>query len=97
MGKRKGGYRRKKRLLFKKGARERGKISLTKYVQEFNAGDRVQLSVEPAVQTGMYHPRFYGKSGVVHKKQGVCYHVKITDGGKEKTVVVHPVHLRRSA
>ncbi|MBI4141911.1 50S ribosomal protein L21e [Candidatus Woesearchaeota archaeon] len=97
MGRRKGGYRRKKRLLFRKETRKRGKISLTQYVQEFNKGERVQLSVEPAIQTGMYHPRFYGKSGIVKSKQGTCYNVQIHDGNKEKTVVVHPVHLKRSA
>ena len=96
MGKRKGGYRRKKRLLFKKAVRDKGKISLTQYFQEFKTGERVNLSVESAVQTGMYHPGFYGKAGIVHEKCGACYKVRITDGNKEKTVIVHPVHLKRS-
>ena len=96
MGKRKGGYRRKKRLMFRKEVRKRGKISLTNYLQEFKDGERVHLSIEPAIQNGMYHPRFHGKLGVVQSKQGECYNVKIHDGNKEKTLVVHPIHLKRS-
>lgn len=97
MGKRKGGYRRKRRSLFMKAVGTKGKISLTKYFQKFNEGDKVTLSVEPAVQTGMYHPRFYGRYGVIKGNTGECYKVAITDGDKKKTVIVHPVHLKRFA
>ena len=97
MGKRKGGYRRKCRLLFRKSADTKGKVSLTKYFQEFKDGERVSLSVEPAVQTGMYHPRFYGRPATVKGKCGECYKVQVTDGGKEKMLIVHPIHLKRSA
>jgi len=93
--KRIGGSRRKTRHLLKKDKHKRGKISLVRYLQNFNMGDKVQLSMEPAVQSGMYHPRFYGRIGVVQSKQGKCYEVLITDGSKQKTLIVHPVHLRR--
>ncbi len=96
MGKRKGGYRRKKRNLFCKAPGTKGKISLTEYFQEFKQGDRVQLKIEPAVQKGIYHPRFYGKSALVEEKRGTCYRVKIVDGHKEKMLLVHPIHLRRA-
>jgi len=90
-----GGLRRKTRYKLKKERRRKGKISITRYFQEFNTGDRVNLIVEPAVQKGMYHPRFMGKSGLVTGKTGECYHVEIKDMDKKKTVVVHPVHLKR--
>ena len=96
MGKRKGGYRRKKRNLFRKSAGTKGKISLTRYFQEYTEGEKVTLSLEPAVQTGMYHPRFYGRAGIVEEKRGECYRVKIVDGNKEKSVIVHPIHLRKA-
>lgn len=96
MVKRIGGIRRNTRYKFKKERRSRGKISITRFFQSFNAGDRVYLSVESAVQKGMYHPRFMGKSGVIKGKRGRCYEVTINDIGKEKTLVVHPVHLRRA-
>lgn len=97
MGQRKGGYRRKTRKLFTKEFGQKGKISLTRYFQQFTAGDRVTLLAEPAVQTGMYNPRFYGKVGTVTKKCGACYEISITDGGKAKRVIVHPVHVVKRA
>jgi len=88
-----GGFRRNTRYKLRKNVRARGKISLRRYLQSFNVGDKVQLKAEPAYQKGMYFPRFYGKVGVVSKKVGSCYEVEIKDFTKNKTVVVHPVHL----
>lgn len=95
MVQRKGGLRRKTRYKFRKEVRRRGKISITRYFQRFNAGDKVYLHVEPAVQKGMYNPRFMGKGGIVKGKRGRCYTVTINDMGKQKTLIVHPVHLKR--
>ncbi len=96
MVKRIGGLRRKTRHKLTKERRRKGKISLTRYFQSFNSGDRIYLSAEPAVQKGMYYPRFMGKSGVVKGKRGRCYEVTINDLGKKKVLVVHPVHLKRA-
>jgi len=90
-----GGARRKSRYKMKKPLRSRGKLSITKYFQEFNLGDRVALKAEPAVQKGMYCLRFHGKQGVVSKQVGSCYEVSIKDHNKQKTLIVHPVHLKR--
>lgn len=90
-----GGFRRNTRHKLSKNVRQRGKISLRKFLQSFEIGDVVQLVAEPAYQKGMFFPRFYGKVGTVSKQVGSCYEVKINDG-KEKTVVVHPVHLSRA-
>ena len=95
MVKRLGGIRRKTRYKFRKHKRSRGKISLTRYFQSFDAGDRVYLTVESAVQKGMYHPHFMGKSGIIKGKRGNCYEVIIKDG-KEKTLIIHPVHLKKA-
>lgn len=96
MVKRIGGIRRKTRYKLRKQKRNKGKISMTNYFRSFSAGDKVYLGVESAVQKGMYHPRFMGKSGVVKDKRGKCYGVSISDFGKEKILVVHPVHLRKA-
>ena len=90
-----GTSRRKTRQKFKKPRGESGKISISKYLQDFKQGEKVCLKAEPAVQKGLYYPRFHGKAGVVKDKKGKCYEVRIKDGGKEKTVIVHPVHLKR--
>jgi len=72
-----------------------GKFSLKEYFKMFNTGDKVVLKAEPSIHKGMYHPRFLGKMGVIKGKKGSCYEVAIKDIGKEKTLIVHPIHLRR--
>lgn len=89
-----GGFRRKTRFKLKKEQRNKGKLSLTNYFREFKEGDRVKLMADPTVQKGMFHPRFYGKRGLVKGKRGNSYIVQITDGGKDKSLIVHPVHLK---
>lgn len=88
-----GGFRRKTRFKLQKNIRQKGKVSLRKYFQEFNEGERCVLKAEPAVQGGMYFPRFHGKSGIVKGKRGACYEIAIKDGKMEKILIVHPVHL----
>jgi len=92
-----GGQRRKTRSLMKKAKRQRGKVSLRRYLQEFEQGVRVALKAEPSVSKGTYFRRFHGEVGVVSKRLGTCYEVLIKDGGKVKQIIVHPVHLRRVA
>jgi large subunit ribosomal protein L21e len=93
--KRIGGSRRKTRQKFTKPLREKGKLSLTRYFDTFEVGEKVLLKAEPSVHEGMYHGRFHGKVGVVQKQKGTCYEVQIDDLGKKKIVIVHPVHLKR--
>ena len=93
---RKGSYRRGSRALMKKHHRQRGKISLTKYLQEYKEGEQVIFQAEPAVQSGIYHLRFHGRHGTVKAKRGKCYEVETRDGGKLKTIIVHPVHLTKA-
>ena len=90
-----GGFRRKTRYKLKKHVRQKGKISLRNYFQKFENGDSVALVPEPAVQKGMFFPRFQGKTGIVMDMQGKCYKVHITDGSMVKELLVHPVHLKR--
>ena len=90
-----GGFRRKTRSKLKKNKRNKGKVSLRRFLQSFNEGEQVQLVAEPAYQKGMYFPRFHGKIGTVVSQKGRCYTVKIKDGNAEKTLIVHPVHLRK--
>tara|TARA_Y100000310_G_scaffold327096_1_gene392952 strand:- start:128 stop:421 length:294 start_codon:yes stop_codon:yes gene_type:complete len=95
MSRRIGGMRRKTRYKLRKEVRDKGKISLRNYFQKFNDGDKVYLKVEPAVQKGMYHPKFMGKVGQILGKRGNCYRVNIKDVTKEKILIVHPVHLTK--
>ena len=95
MSKRKGSFRRDTRHKLTKGARQKGKISLSAYFQAFKEGDKVALVAEPAIQKGMYFPMFYGKQGIIKAKRGRCYEVMIKDKHKAKMLLIHPVHLKR--
>ena len=90
-----GGSRRKTRRLMKKDVRKRGKISLRAFFEPYKVGDGVILVGEPAVQTGMFHCRYWGKKATIEEKRGACYMVSIMDRKLKKSFVVHPVHLRR--
>ena len=95
MSKRKGGSRAGTRRMFRKTPRTRGKISLTKFFMPYEVGDRAVLVAEPAVQKNLYHQRFHGKSGMIVAKRGDCYELQVKDGGKQKIIIVHPVHMKK--
>ncbi|MBT3406512.1 50S ribosomal protein L21e [Candidatus Woesearchaeota archaeon] len=90
-----GGSRRKTRHKLQKSRRQKGKISISRFFQELEPGVRVCFKAEPAIQGGMYPRRFHGGSGLVKGRRGSCYLVEARDGNKEKTFIVHPVHLRK--
>ncbi|MFH0875770.1 MAG: 50S ribosomal protein L21e [archaeon] len=95
MTQRHGGFRSKTRQKLSKNYKTKGKISITKFFQTFEVGDKVVLKAEPAIQKGMYYPRFHGNSGIITGKQGNCYTVSMKDKHKVKELIVHPVHLRK--
>lgn len=92
---RKGTTQRKTRHKFKAHYKEKGKIPLSKYFQEFKAGDIVNLRTHPNVQKGRFYSRFHGLTGIIGNKIGSCYQVKIKDGDKQKVLFVHPIHLEK--
>ncbi len=89
------GFRKRTRRKFKKEHGDRGKKSIRDFLQNLNVGDRVCLDVEPAYQKGMYRPKYLGKIGVITGKRGRCYLVKIDDISKPKSLIIHPIHLRK--
>ena len=95
MSKRKGGFRRKSRGELTKPRSEKGKLSLRRYLAKFSEGDKVVLKLDPTVNEGTFHARFIGKAGTVESKRGACYMVRIKDINKSKTLIVHPIHLRK--
>jgi large subunit ribosomal protein L21e len=78
----------------KNDPREGGTSPPQRAIAEFDDGQRVHLKIDPSVSDGRYHPRFDGHTGTVVGQQGAAYKVQITDGGKEKTIIAKPAHLR---
>lgn len=94
MVKRIGSKQRKTRHKFLRHYKEKGKISLSKYFQVFGADQRVSLKINPAVSKGQFFRRFHGYTGTITgKMKGSCYEITIRDGGKDKLLYVHPIHL----
>lgn len=81
-------------MIKRKLQREHGKIRLSRYFQEFKQGDIVNVVKEHSVQP-KFPKSLQGRSGIVIGKRGNCYIVTIKDLNKEKTYIIHPVHLKR--
>ncbi len=92
--KRSKGYRVKTRSLLRKKPRERGKIQLSRLLYEYQEGDSVVIKIDPSVQKGMPHRRYYGKVGRIVGKRGRSYIVSVTQGDAVKEIIVRPEHLK---
>jgi len=88
------GYRAGTRHLLKKKPRERGKLSLTNLLYQYELGNRVVIKIEPSVHKGMPHKRYHGKVGTVIDKRGRSYIVSVTQGNAVKEIIIRPEHLR---
>jgi large subunit ribosomal protein L21e len=89
------GPRRRTRRKLRKRARQRGKLSVARYMQKFEIGDKVVVKPEPAVQKGLPHRRFFGKLGVIAGQRGRAYLVELRNGGKIKKIICLPIHLKK--
>lgn len=71
------------------------KPAITRYLREFNVGDRVHVDILASAKT-MPTARLHGKTGTVVEKRGRAYVVKIFDLNKEKTIMVMPHHIEKA-
>lgn len=76
------------RLLGKKSQR----LTIPQLVKSFEVGGRVIISPRTRF-SGMPHPRYRGRSGIIVAKRGDAYLVKIRDGRMEKGLVIPAIHL----
>ena len=90
------GFRTKTRNVLKKKARARGLSPITRGLQTFEAGEKVNIIIDPSVHKGMPFSRFHGLTGVVVGERGRAYEVNVMDGNKMKMVVARPEHLVRT-
>ncbi len=83
------GTRRGTRRLLRR--RVRDKTPITKYIQDFKNGEKVQIIIDPSAKSIPF-PKFHGKVGTVKEKRGSSYLVSV---GK-KTVIARSEHLRKA-
>jgi len=86
------GFRIKTRKKLQREARYRAPI--TKFLQEFEIGQKVAIVQEPSSFKGMPFSRFKGMVGEIIEKRGRAYVVKVKVGGKIKKVISRPEHLK---
>lgn len=90
------GPRSKTRHKLSKHARERGAPPVTHSLRSYAPGTRVAVVINASVHRGMPHHRFHGQTGKVVKKQGNAFVVEVRMGGKMKTMIAGPEHLRET-
>jgi large subunit ribosomal protein L21e len=87
------GFRAGTRRLLKKQPRERGKLRLSKLLQEYQSGSSVVIKIDSSVQRGMPHRRYHGKVGTIVNRRGRSYVVSVSQGDAVKEIIVRPEHL----
>lgn len=88
------GMRKKSRNKLSKTVRRRGISPVVRVIQEFEAGAKVHVLIDPSIHKGMPHPRFHGKTAEVVGKRGRAFVLKVTDGDATKTLITLPEHLK---
>ena len=88
------GIRRHTRGILTRNARDRGLSPITHTFQRFAEGERAAIVMDPSEHRGMPHMRFQGHTGLVKGRQGRSVVLEINVGGKVKTVIVRPEHLK---
>ncbi len=90
------GLRKRTRQKYKKSARDRGLSPITRGFVTYEEGEKANIVIDPSIQKGQPHSRFHGQTGTVVGTQGDSYLLKVRMGGKTKTVIVSPEHLRKA-
>jgi large subunit ribosomal protein L21e len=92
MAKKSQGFRIKTRKKLSRGVRYRPLI--TKFVQQFELGEKVVIEQEPSSFKGMPFSRFKGMVGEIIEKRGKAYVIKVKIGNKIKKIISKPEHLK---
>jgi len=90
------GFRVKTRHTLRVRSRKKGLPQVTSSLRVFKIGETAIVKLDGRVQSGMCHPRYQGKTGVVVGRQGRAFLVEIVEGRKTKTLLVTPEHLKRN-
>ena len=94
MAKRSRGLRSCTRKKFSRTRRDRGLSPITRSLQHFETGTRVNIVIDPSYHRGQPHARFHGLTGRISGQQGQAYLVQVKVGNMDKRLIVAPQHLR---
>lgn len=77
----------------RKKVREKGKLRLSRYFKQIDDGAKVAVVTDRGVRAA-FPKRIQGMSGTVLESRGKFKLVKLKEGDKMKTFIMHPAHLR---
>lgn len=94
------GLRAGTRYAFSRSFREKGMIRLSTYLKQYKVGDIVDIKVNGAVQKGMAHKVYHGKTGVIYNVTksavGIIIYKKVKHRYIEKRINVRIEHISPS-
>ncbi|KAL2911757.1 60S ribosomal protein L21A [Polyrhizophydium stewartii] len=94
------GLRARTRHLFSRDFRTKGPVKISTYLKTYKVGDIVDIKANGAVQKGMPHKYYQGKTGVVFNvtksSVGVIIHKIVGNRYLEKRVNVRIEHVKHS-
>uniref|UniRef100_A0A060TF16 ARAD1D19184p n=1 Tax=Blastobotrys adeninivorans TaxID=409370 RepID=A0A060TF16_BLAAD len=94
------GYRSGTRYAFSRDFRRHGTIPLSTYLQTYRVGDIVDIKANGAIQKGMPHKFYHGKTGVVYNvtksSVGVIIYKVVGNRYLEKRVNLRVEHIKHS-
>ncbi|KAI0162207.1 ribosomal protein L21e-domain-containing protein [Xylariaceae sp. FL1272] len=94
------GLRAGTRYAFSRNFRQKGMIHLSTYLRQYKVGDIVDIKANAAVQKGMPHKVYHGKTGVVYNVTksavGVIIYKKVGNRYLEKRVNLRVEHVSLS-
>ncbi|TXT13336.1 hypothetical protein VHUM_00703 [Vanrija humicola] len=86
--------------MFKKNFREAGAPNLTTYLVNYKVGDIVDIKANSAIQHGMPHKYYHGKTGIVYnvapRAVGVIAYKIVNGRYLEKRINVRVEHVKHS-
>ncbi|CEG66088.1 hypothetical protein CU097_002310 [Rhizopus azygosporus] len=94
------GLRARTRHMFSRNFREHGTIPLSTYLKTYKVGDIVDIKANAAVQKGMPHKFYHGRTGVIYNvtksSVGVIVYKVVGSRYMEKRVNVRVEHIKHS-
>jgi large subunit ribosomal protein L21e len=90
------GSRSRTRSKMRKKTREKSTVPIARALQTFKEGETVHVVIDPAYHKGIPHPKWHGKTGHIIGSRGRAYLVKVSDQKSEKTLIVNPIHMKKS-
>jgi len=94
------GTRARTRYMFSRKFRERGSIRLSTYLKTYKVGDIVDIKANGAVQKGMPHKFYHGRTGIIYNvtksSVGVIINKRVGNRYIEKRINVRIEHIKHS-